>query len=193
MQRLPALRRLLASSAAIILPENDQPTRIHSYARADSVPIRLHAHELHFDEMVAIPIVLEEAMEPGGLWPEVSFRADPVFYQEVEESVIVIIRPCRDLMRRASQIILKRHARRGCHVGKCSIPIVVVKDIGISEAYGPCAGSRDKQVEKSVVIVIAPNRGPSICCRVDTGFCRNIAKRAVAVVAKERVYQRILT
>src|SRR6266536_498916 len=102
MQRLAALRRLLASSAAIILPENDQPTRIHSYARADSVPIRLHAHELHFDEMFAIPIVL-------------------------------------------------------------------VKDIGISEAYGPCAGSRDKQVEKSVVIVKAAKHGPSICCRVDTG------------------------
>ena len=144
MQRLAALRRILASSSAIILPENDQGTPIHSYARADSVPIRLHAHELHFDEMIAIPIVLEEAVAPGRLWPEISFRADPVFYYEVEESVVVIIHPCRDLMRRGTQIILERHARRGCHVGKCSIPIVVVKDIGISDAYVICAGSRYK-------------------------------------------------
>ena len=90
-------------------------------------------------------------------------------------------------MGRTRQIILERHALFDSPVGKCSIAIVVVKNIGISGAKCGCAGTGDKQVKKPVVIVIAPNRGPVVSPAADTGCCRHIGEGAVAVVAIDRV------
>src|SRR5437867_3834214 len=130
MQWLAALRSELASATSVILAEAHPCNGCYSDARTDPATIRLHPSKIHFDEMVAIPVVFKQPVESKCTLPGV---LNSVFHQDVEKSIIVIIRPCRDLMCRGRHIILERHALRGCHVDKCAVPVVVVKEIGISD------------------------------------------------------------
>src|SRR5438034_2772935 len=184
MERLAALRNILAPSTSIMLPKKHPSTLFHDHARTDSIPIRLHARELHFDKMVVIPVVLEKPVEAQCSSAAVVFATNPVFHQKVEKSIIVIIRPCREFVRGGRQVILELHPFLSCYVGKSSIAIVVIKKIGVSDALF-VSRICDKKVKKSVVVIIAPDSG--VCNRSagETSLLRYIGESAVAIVSIE--------
>ena len=99
MQRTAALRGVLASAAAIILPEPHPTPIIHSYARADSIPVGLHSLLVHLKEVVLIAVVLKEIMESLRGVPRKCRRANSVLQHEIEKSVVVIVPPSRSLVR----------------------------------------------------------------------------------------------
>src|SRR6266849_5677654 len=127
--------------------------------------------------MVAIPVVLKKPVKSR-------FGVNPVLYQEIEEAIVVVVRPCSAFMQR--DVILERHTLLRCSIGECSVAIVVVKMIGIPDPRYPCI--RNKQVEKPIVVVIPPDARPSISPRDDTGFLCHIGESAIAIIAIERVF-----
>src|SRR5439155_8015930 len=128
-------------------------------------------------------------MESLSSFPSNFRRASSVLQHEIEKSIVVIIPPGRDLVRRGCQIILERHTLGGCPVSKCSVAIVMVEKIGIADPERRCARPGDKETKKPVVIVIAPDCGPGICIIGQPGRLRHISECAVAVIAIEGVPQ----
>src|SRR5213594_4853122 len=142
MQRLASLRTPLASPTSVVLPEAHPCGGGYGYARADSALIRLHAHEVHLNEVVAIADVLKEAVKSVCTHVAVPFAAESVLHDDVEKSVVVIIRPRRDLVQR--NVILECQMLLGCPVSKCPVSVVVIEKIGISDSLRVDAGIRDK-------------------------------------------------
>src|SRR4030095_3408312 len=119
MQRLTSLGTPLASATSVILPEAHPCGGSYGYARADSAPIRLHARQVHLDEVVAIADVLKEPVKSVCARIAVPFAAKAVLHDDVEKSVVVIVRPRRDLVQR--DVILERQTLLGCPASNCSV------------------------------------------------------------------------
>src|SRR5216117_3472292 len=98
MQRTAALRGVLASAAAIILPEPHPTAIIHSYTRADSIPVGLHTLQVNLNETIQIAVVFEEIMKSLRSVARECRRANSVLQHEIEEPVVVIISPSRTLV-----------------------------------------------------------------------------------------------
>src|SRR5439155_8981681 len=125
MQRLASLRTPLASPTSVVLPEAHPCGRGYGYARADSALIRLHAHEVHLDEVVAIADVLKEPVKSVRTRIAVPFAAEPILHDDGEKSIVAIIPPRRDLVQR--DVILECQMLLGCPVSKCPVSVVVVE------------------------------------------------------------------
>src|SRR4029077_16625767 len=134
MQWLASLRTPLASPTSVVLPEAHPCGGGYGYARADSALIRLHAREVHFDEVVVVADVLKEPVQSFCTHIAVPFAAEPVLHDDVEKSVVVVIRPRRDLVQVKGVIILERQALLGCPVRKRPVPVIVIEKISISNS-----------------------------------------------------------
>src|SRR5262245_4242431 len=110
MQRLTSLGTPLASSTSVILPEAHPCTGRYGYPRADPLAVGLHAREVHLDEMIAVPNVLQQPVEACRADAPAPFGADSVLHDDIEKSVVVIIPPGSDLVQVNRVIILERQA-----------------------------------------------------------------------------------
>ena len=140
MQRFASLRTPLASATSVVLPEAHACGGGYGYARADSALIRLHAHEVHLNKVVAIAAVLKEPVKSICTHIAVPFAAEPVLHDDVEKSIVVIIRPGSDLVQVKGVIVLERQTVLGGPVSKCSVSVVVVEKIGISDSLRVAPG-----------------------------------------------------
>ena len=63
----------------------------------------------------------------------------------------------------------------------------MIKKVGVTHADRGCAGTRDKEIKQSIVVIIAPDCGPGVGVVIDMGLVTHIGKGAVAVIPIEAV------
>ena len=67
--------------------------RSHGNTRADPAAVRLHARQVHLDEMVRVPVVLKKPVESECSRPGLLCGVNPVFQDEVEKSIVLMKSP----------------------------------------------------------------------------------------------------
>src|SRR5205823_12445850 len=97
--------------------------------------IRLHACKVHLDEVVAIAEVLKEPVKSVCTHIAVPFAAESVLHDDVEKSVVVIIRPGSNLVQVKGVVILERQTVFSGSVSKCPCSVVVLENIGFSDTF----------------------------------------------------------
>src|SRR5439155_759208 len=122
MQRLASLRTPLASPTSVVLPEAHPCGRGYGYARADSALIRLHAHEVHLDEVVAIADVLKEPVKSVCPRIAVPFAAEPILHDDVEKSIVVIIAP-----RNTLAMFVRVQTCCRCDIDECPVALIPIQ------------------------------------------------------------------
>src|SRR5450432_446853 len=88
-------------------------------------------------------------------------------------------------------VVLERHTFIDSFVCKSPVAVVVVKKVVISDPFCHCTAVRDKEIEKAIVIVIAPDgcpgvrrvREPSLGCYIGKGTVPIIAIECIGRVS----------
>ena len=181
------MRPPFAAAAAIVLAERDLVVVNDRYPRAYAIKVGLHALKSEFDVMIGAAGILKQVVQSFESIPRDKPRADPILYCQVEITIVVVIAPGRELMGRSNDVVLKGNAFLGRDISKGTIAVVVVKEIGVTDSDLSRTGSGDKEIEESIVIVIAPNCRPGVGAVVNLGLGTHIGKGAIAIIPVETI------
>src|SRR5207248_11648190 len=106
--------------------------------------ILLPASTHQLEEVVTIAQVRKEPVKSLCTHIAVPFPAESVHHDDVEKSVVVIIRPGSNVVQVKGVVILERQTVFSGPVSKCPVSVVVVEKIGISDPFRVDAGICDK-------------------------------------------------
>ena len=157
------------------------------HPRAYAMKVGLHTLKVEFDVMIGAAVILEQVVQSFEGIPCEKPRADPILHHQVEIAIVVVIAPRGELMSRRNGVVLKGDAFLSGDIGKRAIAVVMVKEIGVTHSDQSVPGARDKEIEKSIVIVVAPNGSPSGRVVVNLGLASHVGKGAIAIVVVEAV------
>ena len=187
MHRSISLRPPFTAAAAVVLAERDLAIVDDRYPRTYAAKVGLHALKVEFDVMIGAAVILEKVVQAFEGIPRDKPRADPILHYEVEITIVVVIAPCRELMSRSNGVVLKGDAFLSSDIGKGAIAVVVIKEIGVTHSDFAGTGPRDKEIEQSIVIVVAPDGGPGVGVVVYVGLVTLIDKGAIPLIPVEAV------